>query len=845
MKKFNFFFTLKTALVVLCLAAVMMVSAQTAKVQLVHNAAAWAFDTVDIYVNGFKAASGMPFRSASSLQTLPAGTYLLNINSKNSTDSGNMVLARFAVTIAASSNTIIMFTGVDTPSNYAANPNLRSTAIKLVKLPAVAFYTSDPTKVALSFGEGITDQGAMSLKFRQGSALVTNAKFGDSSYFASTPANTLFAPASTSLLDVMDANNVLQYSYILPLATYSKKSLFFFASGFASPSLNQNGSAAGIFAVDTNGGPAWQLTTQGARLQVINAVADTSVDSIDVWLGNTKVISKLPNNVSSPVLTVVAGATDITLSRKNSTDTTTNVLNKTYGFTFVPGQTYLKTACGVIDTTKYAPNPDGVDRRLAMAGTSLYRESAQVASNVDIAFFNGSIDAPTVDVNRISGGGMKIANDIRYADASYTYVSITPGKYLITLTSKDSTTFYNTYLLDLTGKAGQSAVLFTSGMFGKTGNPVSAAPLSLNLAYAGGVVSTLKPLASTLQVVNNCADSITDSMDVYINGVKSYNGMGFRKCSPFITIVPYSPYSLVIKPKHSNSLTSALYTLNFVPDSGTGYYEVIDGSVAPSYVNPDNASKNTSYTVFTYKGAKATAAIAKNIDLLYHHGTIDLMATTMQTYNGAMFISKNDGYGDFHTPYSYNAALDNLEFDLMNANADTLLMQKAVGNISKRQGQAGLIFTSGFYHNLRLRDSLIAVLGDSIHNIRNYISSSQLARVLGLYIAWPDGKIDTIQNPALANLAVKQVSKNDLHASFYPNPASSVLNIDVDLPASTKVNIELYDISGRKILASSQAVRASGNRQLTLDLNGVVEGIYFCVLDANGQRMVKRVSVVR
>lgn len=833
MKQFTFS-ALKSALLLLGSSAVMAVSAQTARVQLLHNAAAVSLDTVDVYVGGTK-FDNVPFRYATPLQTIPSGSYKINVNQRNSADSGDQVLARFTVTLAASSSSIVMIAGVDAPGAYAANPDGKATDLRIVTLPSVGLTVTDASKVALSFANGTTDAAAMTLKFRSGATLVNLAKFGDISTFSSTPANTLFGPTAPSLLDITDAGNNPITSLITSFSAYSKKSLFLFTSGFANPAANQNGAAWGLFAVDTTGGMAMPINTTGARLQLLNNSFDPGADSLDVWLNTIKVASNLGYAKMAPILTVPTGTYDITFSRRNSVDTSLNALSKIYGFNIATGQSYLAMATGVIDTTVYATNPQGLDRTIMIKASNAYRETAVNTGQVDIAFYNGSPDAPALDVIRLGTSSLKISNDKAYGDNSFTYVSMVTGKYLVALTNSDSTRFYGTYVLNLNGMAGKAGILFTSGVFDSTMNPASSRKFKVFIGYGDGTVQELVALKSGLQIVHNSADSLYNVIDVYLNGSKVLDNLAFRKGSPFLPLTPYAPYTIAVAPQNSTSAADAFFTKNITTDS-TNMYAVIAGyRDTTGHTNPEG--RPTNYNIYTFRNAKVKSDNPKNIDLLYFHGAPDLGTTTMLGYNGAMYISKNDPYGTFHPIYSYNPALDNLDFELKNAATDTVLTKKAVGNISVRKGQAGLIFASGLNKNLV---KLMASQDTSKHIV---LDSVERLRALGLYIIWPDGKTDTIE-PAVG-VGINEVMADRFHASFYPNPATDKLHVSFELKGAAHVEARLFDLNGKEVAAAPKTQMNSGKNELSFTIGDLVNGIYFCALDINGQQVISKISVMK
>jgi Secretion system C-terminal sorting domain len=347
---------------------------------------------------------------------------------------------------------------------------------------------------------------------------------------------------------------------------------------------------------------------------------------------------------------------------------------------------------------------------------------------------------------------------------------------------------------------------------------------------------------SKVQFVNNSPDPLMDSVDIYIDGNLTVSGLGFRKATPYLIITDTIPCFIGIAPKHSTDSSQAIFRSSETLTAGMGYYKVISGLVNTSSFPSNPNGLSTAFNVYTYAGARDTSyvlfnGIHPNVDLLYHHGSPDLMKTTMQTFNTVMYISKNDAYGNFHANYAYQTPIDNLDFNLNDANNDTTLLKKTVGNLNKRVGQAGLIFTSGFYTNLI-----------SSFNPTNTLTASQKNRILGLFIAWPDGSIDTIQAiivPASTGVNEVRSLANAYHTQFYPNPASDLLNIYFELQKSSSVVAELFDINGRKISTTNSINKSSGTNQLEMDLGNVSSGIYFCALTIDGQKIVRKISVIK
>ena len=89
---------------------------------------------------------------------------------------------------------------------------------------------------------------------------------------------------------------------------------------------------------------------------------------------------------------------------------------------------------------------------------------------------------------------------------------------------------------------------------------------------------------------------------------------------------------------------------------------------------------------------------------------------------------------------------------------------------------------------------------------------------------------------------VGDLSRPTEMSQAYPNPASSVVNFDYTLPASSHAVAVIYNIMGQEMMR--QELNAFEGR-LTLPVSNLQDGIYFCNLTQNGQTMTTVKFVVK
>jgi len=91
------------------------------------------------------------------------------------------------------------------------------------------------------------------------------------------------------------------------------------------------------------------------------------------------------------------------------------------------------------------------------------------------------------------------------------------------------------------------------------------------------------------------------------------------------------------------------------------------------------------------------------------------------------------------------------------------------------------------------------------------------------------------------------LSKNDviteLAVSLYPNPANGRANLEINLPQTSFVRIDLTNIAGQTVKTVYNDNLSEGHNVLELDLNNMKSGVYFCTSSVNGKLNVTKLFV--
>lgn len=787
--------------------------AQDARVQIIHNAASVMLDTVDVYVNDTK-IDNVVFRSGTGIIRVPAGTYNVNLNNSNSADSGDQVLARFSVALAANSGNIIMAVGVEDTTLYAANPEGRNREVRLIHRKNALFGSSNPSNIATTIIHGVTDAPGVNISTRPVSTTLslTNVRYGDTT-------NNLFIPAQQTFIDIrVSSNNALFRSYLAPLQSFGGKSLTVFASGFITPATNQSGSDFGLFAIDTNGGMAIPIP-QGVRMQIIHASADTSVHAVDVWMNGTKAFSALNRKSASPTFSAIAGTYRITVTKAGSANDSTDLLYKMDGVPLVAGRNYLGIASGVLDTNIYATNPNGTNRTFNLFGTDNYNEIG-APGNATLWYFNGVADADLTSLSRGTSSPVALFNNVAFGEIANSVTIPTTPLTAYVLRETIGSSFNRTFRLRLpTSLGGRVGTIFSVGYADTTGNPSGVPISSYYIAFTDGSVVSIDELNAFAQIIHSSADPSVASVDVYINGEKALDDFAYASATPFLPIVPFKANEIKIAPSNSTSAADAFFTTSITGDSSKYHYAVVAGVRNPGSfaTNPDGVDR--AFTVIVNNEAKINAAISdKNVDLMYFHSISDAPKTTSIGFNQIQYLSKDNSYKSFHG-YRSHAAFGNMLFELKKSNTDTLLY-RGYANLLNHPGKTGFVFAGGFLNS----------------------AANQNGPAVFMYLVWPDGFVDTIGLSAVTGIANQVFDESGV--VVYPNPANSIAHVQVESKFDAYTHITISDITG-KVMYDTSTNLTIGKNEIVVPITEWNNGLYLIQIQSENNTIIKKLAVSR
>lgn len=410
--------------------------------QIIHNAPETTLSPIAVWtgipLNGntiyAPVTQSLSYRSATpsfsgfppnlpSLSPLIGIPLITNITRTTSTNGSTEIIRGVNGLSLSTGANFVLVMGLADSTNYAPNPQGRG---RNLNLNVIADSLTIPDGSSrLIYVNGCTDSPPVDIVIRDLNRVVVNNMgylelVGD------------ILPTADYTIDVYNSTTkVLINSFRFPLFSQfngSGRRFVIMASGFANPAANRNGPSFGLLAVPhlnpTN--PAMlEATTPPAlnpflstslaplSLQAVHASADPAASSVGVWLGampmpNTlqffPISSNFPFRSATPTVTSIGGVLplsaalgmsfNLNITPANQT-TSTPALRAFAGYSLQRGGNWA-VAEGVIDTTRFARNPDG--RSISLTVRPMFDTISAVSNSfVQIRFINSVTDSPTLE----------------------------------------------------------------------------------------------------------------------------------------------------------------------------------------------------------------------------------------------------------------------------------------------------------------------------------------------------------------------------------------------------------------------------------------------------------------
>jgi len=227
-------------------------NAQTARVQVIHNAADLGAATVDVYLNETLLIDNFAFRTASPFVDAPAGMEItLSVAPANSTSVSESIFST-DVTLADGGKYIVIANGIVSTTGYSPNQPFNLYVYDMAREEADDAMNTD----VLVF-HGASDAPTVDVQAVGAGTLVDDISYGSFAGYLELPTADYTVSVATA-----DGETIVA-SYAAPLETLGLdgQALTVLASGFLNPANNSDGPAFGLWAAAPMGGPLVQLPT--------------------------------------------------------------------------------------------------------------------------------------------------------------------------------------------------------------------------------------------------------------------------------------------------------------------------------------------------------------------------------------------------------------------------------------------------------------------------------------------------------------------------------------------------------------------------------------------------------
>jgi hypothetical protein len=774
-------------------ATTMFANAQTARLQVIHNAADPAASVVDIYVNGAIFLDDFAFRTATAFQDVTAGVPLSIAVAPGNSTSVAEALATFPVTLTANETYLAVARGVLNPANFAANPNGAPTAFNLSLISGVS-ETASAGQVRLNIGHNSSDAPTVDIIARDVATLVDGVSYPS---FATN----IDVPANNYLIDITpDANNsTIVATFDAPLAGFGGSALTVLASGFLNPAANQTGAAFGLMAVKANGDVLLLNDTAVARLQIIHNCADPLASLVDVYVNGDLALNNFAFRTATPFLSLPAGV-PLSIAVAPSTSNSVAEALATFTETLTNGQKYIGVARGVVGPG-FAANPNGIATTFGLSiisGATL----SSTANNTNLIIGHNATDAPTVDI--LARDVTTLVNDVTYPGFSNT-LTVPSSNYLIDVTlANDNSTIVKTYDVPLTAFPGASLVVLASGFLTPSANNSGAAFGLMAVATDGSVLLLNDTLVAKLQVIHNCADPAAAVVDIYANNNPLLPNFAFRTATGYVSLPAGVQLNIQVAPGTSGSAADALATVPVTLENGKKYVAIAKGVLAPASfaVNPNAVP--TAFGLFLSDGMREVSTTTGEVQFRVFHGATD--APTVDVLANGGPLVDNATYNDFTNYISVPAA--NYNLDVTPGADNNTVVASFVAPLSGLANGTAVVFASGFLSP----------------------STNQNGEAFGLFAALVDGTVVPFSN------TTSVLASNSTTLELFPNPANENISL-VNLPEGGNL-VQVLDLTGKVVIS-----KEINNKIENLSLENLSKGAYFVRIQnrANSSTTVNKI----
>ena len=102
-----------------------------------------------------------------------------------------------------------------------------------------------------------------------------------------------------------------------------------------------------------------------------------------------------------------------------------------------------------------------------------------------------------------------------------------------------------------------------------------------------------------------------------------------------------------------------------------------------------------------------------------------------------------------------------------------------------------------------------------------------------------DEEIYTTKN---ATVVVPPIVDTTYKLSCYPNPCTSIINVQIKLPKASSIIISIYNLNGRMVYQTTTTIQlAAGQSTIGIDISSLQSGLYFLRCETDSVVLIQKI----
>lgn len=429
-------------------------ASSTTSLKIINNSADVQLNEIDVYWNNDRVFDNLPFRHSSQIAKRRfSNNVTVSIAPANSTSSADALFA-YPLQPMSADTTMLVLMGLSNNTGYSDFQPL-----SFIQLSHPLFASGNAGEVSVSFINGVTDFPVYDLVIPDETPLQDNVQYETLFYYNVVAQNQHWA--------IREAAGSYEITrYYVPFEGFLSSSALVMGSGFYNPALNNNGAEYGLWMATEEAGPLIELERiqdSFASVRFVNNSSDGYLNNIKVYVNDELAISDL--SFSATMQTEVKANADIVVKFVPNGQPLTNAVYAS-SYHLNSDNLYLILLDGIESIVGYNPVPE-VNVHIVENPFP----GAQVNSEVDAMFYNGSTDVGSIRITELESGDI-LADDLNFGNFETQNIQVTSTEDVILKVSTTNGDFvFGYYILPTStdGLSGENVYVLSHGFW----NPVN------------------------------------------------------------------------------------------------------------------------------------------------------------------------------------------------------------------------------------------------------------------------------------------------------------------------------------------------------------------------------------